>query len=341
MTTHGLLSEKDVHAFCYPVDQNGSSWRFCGKNAKNVRFTHYSSEDLGRYKFIYYNQYQIKMIAVDVDDVGEIEPSYEPGLDRSTFNDVPVPNISVCSSGGHFQAFWMLKKPMPIKCSAKSMDFCNDIRMKLNIALGGDCSFNKRGGARNPFYEKYKIMKWHDDAYELSDLNLNIDLFQSFSANLVSGGDAKYEEGERNKVTFLRALYFYKRNPKISFEELLANVLAWQNIQDDENLSYPENVGIVKSVLRNGYKYKIRADRNYGAMQLPKIDWSSMSAKQRKREIKKRQRMGAKYTHKRQTEKNLKIVKNYFNQNPTASIRNAARDLKISDKTVQKYKKVV
>ncbi|GAU08890.1 replication initiation protein [Desulfoplanes formicivorans] len=293
------------------------------------------------HKFLYYNQFQTKILAIDVDDIyidklplNNPESKYEPGLDKNTFCDIPAPNFTVCTGKGHFQAFWRLKNPIPMRGAARTHEYYSDVRTKLNIALNGDFAFNKRGSARNPFYRNYWVRKWHDDEYELSDLNLNINLFTNVS---ICGLNKIYEHGNRNIATFYRALYYYKKNTNISFDDLLKKTISWQQMQDEENLSQRENISIIKSVLRNGYKYKIRADRNYGAMNLPKIDWKAMTARKRKNEIRRRQSLGAHYVNKNQVIKNSKIVRDYFKANPHSSIKKAARELKMSRNTIKKY----
>lgn len=328
---------KDIEAFCYPVDSNHSNWRFCGKDTKSARFEHYNYAYLLDRRFLFYNQYQTKVIAIDVDDCPrcDLHDCYEPGLDPVTFENIPLPNITVCTGNGHYQAFWRLKKAIPQKKAQKCQEYFTDVRSKLNIALNGDFAFNKRGGARNPFNPSYRVRKWHDHDFELGDLNLNIQLFKLAT---VSTMDNLYEPGNRNRSTFIKALNFFKKNPLIKFDDLFELIKTWQNLHEAENLSRAENAGIIKSVLRNGDKYRLRADRNYGAMNLPEVQWEELTRNGRYRKIKQRQRLGAYYTHDQRREKSKSKVIDYYRSNKTASIRQAAKDLNMHRCTIRKYK---
>jgi hypothetical protein len=247
-----------------------------------------------RDKFLFLNEKRYDILAVDVDDVEdmeEVEAGYEPGLDPATFTDVPMPNYSVCSGRGHYQAMWILQDPLPPRPSPKSVEFLSDVRDGLNMALNGDFAFNMRGAARNPFCTDYKARRWHGGRYSLEELNLGNPLFKQVRT---AKHTSDYQEGNRNRATFLFALSLAKQDPTISMESLLIQVEFWQQAHAPEKpLSRSENAAVVKSALRNGYRYKIRADFNYGAMNLPALNWAEMTEQQRKDEIHKRQRQGA------------------------------------------------
>lgn len=322
----------------FPVCRDKSKWFAQAKKTKSEKFQNITSIDIFSYQFLQYNQFQYKLIGIDVDDVDisplDIESGYEPGLDPAYYSDVPIPNWSVCSSNGHFQAFWKMKNPLPVDSSSKSIAYYDDVRTKLNIVLNGDFAFNKKGTCRNPFCFRAKSKVWHDDSYELSDLNLNIDLFQKVQT---ASKDNQYYIGNRNTSTFLSCLNFYKQEPSISYSDLLAKTIAWQTIQSCRNLGPGENAGIVRSVIRNGDKYQIRADRNYGAMGLSKADWKSMSAAERQSEIRSRQSAGAKYSSRKKSIAASERVREFFALNPTSSISEASRKLGMSRATIRKY----
>ena len=175
------------------------------------------------------------------------------------------------------------------------MAYFRDVRDGLSLALNGDFAFNARGAARNPFCTDYKARRWHGDRYSLEELNLGNPLLRMVRT---ARHTSEYCQGNRNTATFLFALSLSKKDPTASMEALLAQVEFWQSAHAPEKpLGWSENVAVVKSALRNGYRYKIRADYNYGVMNLPELNWPEMSEQERKEEIKKRQQAGAAFTH--------------------------------------------
>jgi len=253
--------------------------------------------ELFNYPFVTINRHRYNAVNIDVDDVLPGEQYFLPGLDRSTYQGagLPLPNLAVQTSGARVQAFWLLDRPLPRNASPSSWQYYTDVRARMNAALNGDFACNPRGAVRNPFYLGHKVVKFHEGRTELAKLNVPVKL----DAKTYQYHSRDYYTGNRNRATFNFALQYYKeRQGQITQEELLRQVQAFQNLADAPALPLQENKLIVRSIARNADKYKVRANRNYGAMNLPAVDWGSMTAQERQAEITARQRQGAAYTSK-------------------------------------------
>jgi len=252
------------------------------------------------YPYLVLNTTSIRWIHIDVD----LEPGWErlgfhPAFDSEIFDQYSLqfPNWSVHSKNS-FHMIWRLRRSFPLVGSAVSMAFLYDVRRKILEALNGDSSCPVRNVSfKNPAYKGHQYRYWGSHCHFLDKLNIDVDVSQGGAG----WTNSKYGRGQRNEATFYAVLSWWKEGgQRASFDEMLDFITSYQEcFTDTPPLSHAENTAIAKSILRNGDRYKTRADRNYGAMKLPEAKWREMSFEERKAEIRRRQRLGAKFTHKK------------------------------------------
>lgn len=257
-----------------------------------------------RFPFISINLPNYQVVQIDVDEPDcDADPIIPPAFDLAPYHwlDIPPPNFTVVSSGQRFHAFWLLERSLPFKASPTSLQFFHDVRQKLAHALGGDVSCNVRGSARNPFYRKAHARCFSKERNHLREVNPR---HITIPARTYRNQAHKYVEGNRNRVTFNVVLRRYKElGEKASTAELFEYARRFQGHCDAEALPDSENWSIASSVRRNGHKYRVSADRNYGAMGLEAPDWGGMSPEERRVEIRRRQSMGAYWMHDKRKER--------------------------------------
>ncbi|GAB6177488.1 hypothetical protein JCM16814_23790 [Desulfobaculum senezii] len=163
---------------------------------------------------------------------------------------------------------------------------------------------------------------------------------------------ARYRRANRNNVLFHYLLSVFKddeEHGKATSRETLAT------LADEFMLDRKEQRGIellpknevrdtITSILKNGHKYYSQnwATRNFGAMDLPEIDWSAMSDSEREKEIRRRQSEGAKFSRQKHAEKSKDAVLRTYNGLAQAtgqipSKKAVARESGVSLPTVRKY----
>lgn len=262
--------------------------------AKRAYIAPVATENVVNHPFIEINRYRVSILAVDCDNA-PLQQGYSVGFDPQTYlqHGLPLPNTVVQTARG-YQAMWFLKYPISKKTGHASMQYYTDVRSRIIAALDCDMHCNISGAMRNPFYMGFEhdSVIFHRAAHELCDLDVvpNVPRSGLYSA-------VEYESGARNCATFRYALALFKQhNEKMNLSGLFLRVSAWVKSQACASaLDAAEIKTICSSVIRNGHRYKVRADRNYGAMQLPVFDYSGLTADQRVAVIKHRQGLGGRY----------------------------------------------
>jgi len=273
---------------------------------KNIKYDPLITIDQSKiedYPFIAINQKSYNMLHVDVDDNGTISaPLLPPAFDLATYDEfgIPLPNFAVVTSGNRFHAFWLLANPLSYTATHRSMALFHDIRLKIIGALNGDPACNTSGAVRNPFYMKANVRVMSTKLYSLSDLNIHFRI----SSKIYDPYFREYGVGSRNNATFKAGLAHYIRsNRSLSIEALFLWMKGFQSlISDVPHLCDAEVHYIARSIVRNGYRYKARDPRNYGAMKLQPVNYSGLNTEERQAIIRERQSTGAGYTHKKRQE---------------------------------------
>ena len=279
------------------------------KMAKNAQIEIVPWGLVPRYPYVVLNTTSIQWVHIDVDLAPEWQDLlFHPAFDTAIFDNycLQYPNFSV-HSGDSFHLAWLLKRSLPLVGSPASMSFLYDVRRKLNQALEGDASCPLRNVAfKNPAYRGNRCRCWGSKSCYLDKLNIDVDI----SKNRTIWEKADYGEGQRNESTFRSALNWWKEGgQKATFEELIDYIATYQeSFQDARPLSRSENASIANSIIRNGERYKTRANRNYGAMQLPDAQWREMSPEERRAEIQRHQQLGAHYTNQQQKQSTNKRI---------------------------------
>ena len=271
---------------------------FLAKEGKKSPLIAVAAPELGYYPFIAINQCDLRIVHVEVDSIDVSgEHLLEPAFDIQTYDDfnIPWPNYAVISSGHRFHAFWILERSLPKSATFRSMSYFHDVRAKLIYALGGDPACNIAGAVRNPFCTKAKVREFSRRPHRLADLNLGIKV----NAKTYEKYRSLYQPGVRNCSTFTAALGYYREHQGlVEFEELVTWIKTFQGLYPGvEPLPYVEVRSIAASIVKNGQRYRVRANRNYGRMNLAPVDYSDMDEEERLAMIRSRQSTGAAFVH--------------------------------------------
>ncbi|HWR03292.1 MAG TPA: hypothetical protein VN419_04665 [Humidesulfovibrio sp.] len=106
----------------------------------------------------------------------------------------------------------------------------------------------------------------------------------------------EYIDGMRNCASFRAALAYYQKQDGVSEDELVRHLEDFQGGATDGPLSNPENEDIAKSIVQNGWRYKTRDERNYGAMGLPSLKGSGLPPEKMLAEIRSHKAEGGRYS---------------------------------------------
>lgn len=297
------------------------------------------------YPYIVVNTTAINWIHIDVDlKTGWEDPDFHPAFDLEQFERhcLQLPNLIV-HSGSSYHLLWRLEASLPLIASPASSTFMSDVRRKIIIALNGDNSCPIRNVAcKNPEYPENKTRFIGVHKCHLDKINIDIPLPRKSEKTW----NIEYGKGQRNDATFKAALtWWWDGGQNASLDEILSFIESYQERHSDvAPLSRTENTSIASSILRNGHKYPIRADRNYGDMELPEVDYTGMTAEQRLEIITDRKSGGAKYSNqkrsKRTREEVLLAIKSIQRKGNKITAKSIANLSGVSYRTVQRYIKV-
>ncbi len=284
------------------------------KKAKDEPEQFAPSEDIANYPYIVLNRGKIHWVHIDVDrlpsqfeDIGMRAQAIRwAAFDPERFDalNIPYPTFSVLS-GTSVHFLWPLSCPMSPRPSKKSLLYYLDVRRNLTLAVGGDTACPAIGvAAKNPFFGKHLAQRYPTRPCALADLRVE---------GVTSGRSAilapvVYEKGQRNYATFRAALKHFRLRPGVTAEELMAFIEVFQAEWAASPLSTGENRGIVASIIRNADRYRIRADRDYGAMRLPSLKGTGLPPEQMLAAIRERQAVGAKFSAARRSAKKKEAV---------------------------------
>jgi hypothetical protein len=257
---------------------------------------------VAEYPYIVINSGRLNWVHIDVDlppglPVADDETP-QLMLKRIAFDpapydhlNIPYPAFSVLSRRSYHLA-WPLLRSLPREPSARAWNFYRNTRGKLALALGGDlaCPSNSVS-MKNPFYDRNFAQRYPANPCHLADLLVD-GILPARSAFLE---EIAYETGQRNLATFRKALEYSQAHPGASYEQLLDFIESFQANQTDPPLPRAENQGIVASILSNRH-YRVRAQRNYGAMNLPTLRGTGLPPEQMLAAIRERQSKGAQFS---------------------------------------------
>jgi hypothetical protein len=251
-------------------------------------------QDLRNYKYIEPNKYHYTAICEDIDDT----PDKTEGLDPYYYDHhgLPCPSFAVLTNRGYHVA-WPLQ--YPVRKNGKAAQWCNNIHTSFCYATNGDFACNNSAAIRNPAYKDATTAFFGNFYYELAKLqvdkpNSNIQHHHNHYQ------DGVYDIGNRNRASFDYVLNLYKAADNPDYDTLLAALENWQSSQIAPALSRPENIGIIKSVLRNGYRYNARTN-NRGILRLPPRE-GFLPPEQFRQRVAAHQAAGAAYARKKLSE---------------------------------------
>lgn len=237
---------------------------------------------------------------VDVQRMPRPVPGETPAqtLQRMAFDpapyeelNIPLPAFAVLSRRS-FHLLWPLLRPLPPHPSPISLRYYHDVRRNLIRALGGDIACGVQHiGAKNPFFTGHQAVRYESRPCVLEEL-----LLDASPQDIPIWSALEYEGGQRNCASFRAALGYFCSLGGASVDELTAFIETYQAGKGVTPLSKPEIHDIAKSILRNGDRYRVRADRNYGVMGLPTLKGTDLPAEERRAAIRQRQGEGGRYS---------------------------------------------
>lgn len=286
------------------------------KTSKSDPAEYVPSARVAEFPYIVINSGRLNWVHIDVDlppglPVAEGETP-QLMLKRIAFDpapydelNIPYPAFSVLSRRS-FHLAWPLLRSLPGEPTLRAWNFYRDTRLKLALALGGDfaCPSNSVS-MKNPFYDKHFAATYPTAPCRLADLLVE-GILPPRAAFLE---EIAYETGQRNLATFRAALEYASNHHGASYERLLDFIESFQANQTDPPLSRTENQGIVASILNNRH-YRVRAHRDYGAMNLPTLRGTGLPPEQMLAAIRERQADGAKFSCARRVSRKKAALQN-------------------------------
>lgn len=272
------------------------------KTAKSDPAEYVPSARVAEFPYIVINSGRLNWVHIDVDlppglTVVDGETT-QLMLQRIAFDpapydelNIPYPAFSVLSRRS-FHLAWPLLRSLPHEPSVRAWNFYRNARCKLALALGGDlaCPSNSVS-MKNPFHDRHFVQQYPTSPCRLGDLVVD-GILPARAAFLE---EISYETGQRNLATFRKALEYSQAHPTASYEQLLDFIERFQANQTDPPLPRSENQGIAASIVRNRH-YRVRAQRDYGAMGLHTLRGTGLPPEQMLAAIRQRQSEGAKFS---------------------------------------------
>lgn len=272
------------------------------KAAKDDVVYRVPSERVARFPYIGLNPGPYAWVHVDVDlqRLPEPAPGETPALalrrvafDTAVYDELNLPHpVFAVLSGISYHLFWPLACPLPSEPTKESLRYLHDVRRRLVRALGGDRACGAQNiVAKNPFFPGNIAVRYASGTCTLADLRLEASPLDAPIWKAV-----EYIDGMRNCASFRAALAYYHKQDGVSEDELVSRLEVFQAGATDEPLSNPENEEIAKSIAKNGWRYKTRDERNYGAMGLPSLKGSGLPPEEMLAEIRSHQAAGGRYS---------------------------------------------
>ncbi|WP_325644945.1 hypothetical protein [Humidesulfovibrio sp.] len=272
------------------------------KAAKDGPVYRVPSERVARYPYIGINPgfYAWMHVDVDLQRLPEPAPGETPALalrrvafDPAVYDDLNLPHpVFAVLSGRSYHLFWPLKCPLPPDPTKESVLYFRDVHRRLVRAVGGDRACGIQNiVAKNPFFPGNTAVRYASGPCTLADLRLEASPLDAPIWHAV-----EYIDGMRNCASFRAALAYYQKQDGVSEDELVRHLEDFQGGATDGPLSNPENEDIAKSIVQNGWRYKTRDERNYGAMGLPSLKGSGLPPEKMLAEIRSHKAEGGRYS---------------------------------------------
>jgi len=349
------------------------------KKAINQSFKSKTTYNLLNKKWINYNHKWVNLLIFDIDDKN-LEQTLEIAL---KFDLEPS---FACSTDKGCQLFYSLENKINFDWK-KSIKYAKDIKRAFTHFLGADkiASHRLDGVYRNPLLQdyfyfneglEYSLDDFKDMLIKFNQIGKSAnDKFQTYRKKAkISNNSFDFVDGNRNNYLWYYGMA-YTQNKGFSLDSIENILNDFQNSFEIENLEEKEIENIAISIKKyndenkNNVKMKIftpdKKNKNYGVMQMPKI--KNLSEEDYKKEVKKRQKLGAEYTtnllkgqkmdgriehakklNKEKEDKNARRIKNllsglfandYKKPNGKWNITKISEELNLSRPTITKHLK--
>ena len=236
------------------------------KEQKETSVLEVPADEITDYPYLMANKFRYAFLLTDVDEprTGDKEEGCDPCFFEGL--GLPVPSVVTMTQRG-YHALWPLQ--YPVAKDGKGLPYYRYIRTNYNAITNGDFACAPTCATRNPFYHGADAVFFGNWRYELAKLDVPVQGDRpGFKVPSID-----YHKGNRNTATFLHVLSVFKANPTADFHRLMEAAESFQSEQQAPSLSLAENVGIVKSILRNGTRYSFTGgNHNRGILGLPKRD---------------------------------------------------------------------
>lgn len=299
----------------------GPSFMYSDNMHTNYKYGDRSTEILEKAMFLHLPKHKFQYVAIDLDWECSASLWMEEGY--------PQPTITIISPRtSHSKYLYELASPVTLPLNStnrhvnlKPYKYFKAVKAGLDLAMGGDRSYSG-STVNNPFYKnpsnsiivtedgivqnRWKV-HWADVAYDLNYLQeFARPVRRSFTRSEL------YDVDSREKTMFnLTRIDACKNVNKFDdfhkFTEFVhdAAINHWQVLRLEEK-SHPLEESEAKSVANSiskwlwnnkNAKWLEKFHWNVGALQLPSIDYYSMSKEDIESEMKRRRSLGAKHTH--------------------------------------------
>ena len=304
------------------------------KERKEASVLEVPADEIESYPYLIANKYRYSVILTDIDEprTGDKEEGCDPYFFEGL--GLPIPNTVTMTKRG-YHTLWSLM--YPVSRNGKALSYYRHIRTTYNAVTNGDFSCAATCATRNPFYHDADSVIFGNWRYELAKLDIP---FKGDRPGFRVPSSA-YTVGNRNTATFLHLLSIYKTNPAADFDRLMEAAESWQAEQEPNPLSLAENVGIVKSILRNGSRYSFTGGNpNRGRLGLSKRE-GFLPLDEFRTWKAEHQAMGAEYARNVRTQDRISKVRDaaftleLYGEPVTVSA--VARAAGVNRRTAQKY----
>lgn len=321
------------------------------KEQKDSKEKRIEEKYLPDFKYIFINQNVMNWIHVDIDLPPNTSLHNLPNLSDPYYFDkmsLPRPNFVIHNQNGA-HLFWHLQTPFPFNATSKTTLYYNNIRSRIIDYLKGDDRCRAINvPVKNPFWDDFNNELHDGNAicytikdYCLDDFRPSLDETVSVCRYSFNSNKEKYqyEKGNRNCATYYTLKQYRARNRSATDDLLwIANALQAQH-PGVPKLPEVDIQGIIRSVLSSDSPSQTSTPRNYGLMELEKIQGGSRT--ERIKRIKEHQQLGALKTAELKHDKTVDDIKEAIDfireHNGKLTARAIAEHIGKTDRTVRSY----
>jgi len=309
---------------------------FTSKENFNIQIETKTTDNLHKCKWIKYNQKWVNLLIIDIDNKNleeTLKIASKLNLDPSF----------ACSTDKGCHIFYVLSKAIKYDWE-KTIKFAKDVKVALTHFLGGDKNGSHKLGEifrnplQNPFYygygEEYTLNDFKDLCVKYNQINYTPQKKFDTYKNKAKRFNQKFnfKSGNRNNYLFYFGM-LESRNKNFSLEQIIDLL---HKIQKRESHNVLDNIEVskiaqsIKNYNDNGTNNITKLNlKNEGIMEFDTI--SNLSEEDYQKEVKRRQKEGAKYTNEKLKNKGKNMDKRIAHAKRLNQIKETKNRAKILD----------